>query len=288
MTYDYTLKIINAVGIEYELSHDTDNIIIDKVEGLDPPPVDVNTAYSPTDGTSFRSAHAQQRNIVLHLALIGDVEAQRLRLYKMFTPKQALTLFFTNRLRDVKTVCYVETPEFDIYAKPERAVISLICPSPWLESAVPVDYEPGYEVPTFEPPFSIELDEPIPFSEVVDHPTSIIVNRGDSKVGFTAKITFTGEVTGLKITTETTGDFFKLDYSFQSGDVLTLDTRHGKLSVICRRSGSTADSNLIFYIADGSRWVKLPVGVNRVGITATTGLSYITAEISVSLLYGGV
>lgn len=286
MTYDYTLKIINAVGIEYELSHDTDNIVIEKVEGLDPPPVDVNTAYSPADGTNFRSAHAQQRNIVLHLALLGDTEAQRLRLYKMFTPKQALTLFFTNRLRDVKTVCYVETPDFDIYAKPERAVISLICPSPWLESAVPVDYEPGYEVPTFEPPFSIELDEPIPVSEVVDHPTSIIVNRGDSEVGFTAKITFTGEVTGLKITNETTGDFFKLDHSFRSGDVLTLDTRHGKLSVNNKRSGSTF--TLLQYITDGSRWVKLPVGVNRVGITADSGLSYITAEMSVSLLYGGV
>lgn len=286
MTYDYTLKIINAVGIEYELSHDTDNIVIEKVEGLDPPPVDVNTAYSPTDGTNFRSAHAQQRNIVLHLALVGDVEAQRLRLYKMFTPKKALTLYFANRLRDVKTVCYVESPEFDIYAKPERAVISLICPSPWLESAVSIDYEPGYEVPTFEPPFSIELDEPIPVSEVVDHPTSIIVNRGDAEVGLTAKITFTGEVTGLKITNETTGDFFKLEYSFQSGDVLNLDTRSGKLAVKRTRSGITI--NLLQYMTDGSRWVKLPVGVNRVGITAESGLPYIAAEISVNLLYGGV
>lgn len=286
MAYDYTLKIINAVGIEYELSHDTDNIVIEKVEGFDPPPIDVNTAYSPADGTNFRSAHAQQRNIVLHLALVGDVEAQRLRLYKMFTPKKALTLYFANSLRDVKTVCYVESPEFDIYAKPERAVISLICPSPWLESAVSIDYEPGYSVPTFEPPFSIELDEPIPFSEVVDHPTSIIVNRGDAEVGLTAKITFTGEVTGFKITNETTGKYFKLDYSFQSGDVLNLDTRSGKLAVKRTRSGSTI--NLLQYITDGSRWVKLPVGVNRVGITADSGLSYIAAEISVKLLYGGV
>lgn len=286
MAYDYTLMIKNALGEEFELSHDTENIIIEKVEGLDPPPVDVNTAYSPTDGTNFRSAHAQQRNIVLHLALVGDVEAQRLRLYKMFTPKKALTLYFANLLRDVKTVCYVESPEFDIYAKPERAVISLICPSPWLESAVPVDYEPGYEVPTFEPPFSIELDEPIPVSEVVDHPTSIIVNRGDSEVGLTAKITFTGEVTGLKLTNETTGDFFKLEYSFQSGDVLNLDTRSGKLAVKRTRSGSTI--NFLQYMTDSSRWVKLPVGVNRVGITADSGLSYIAAEISVNLLYGGV
>lgn len=286
MAYDYTLMIKNALGEEFELSHDTDNIVIEKVEGLDPPPIDVNTAYSPADGTNFRSAHAQQRNIVLHLALLSDTEAQRLRLYKMFTPKKALTLFFSNRLCDVKTVCYVETPDFDIYAKPERAVISLICPSPWLESAVSIDYEPGYEVPTFEPPFSIELDEPIPFSEVVDHPTSIIVNRGDSEVGFTAKITFTGEVTGFKITNETTGKYFKLDYSFQSGDVLNLDTRSGKLAVSRTRSGSTI--NLLQYMTDGSRWVKLPVGVNRVGITAGSGLSYIAAEISVNLLYGGV
>lgn len=204
----------------------------------------------------------------------------------MFTPKKALTLYFSNRLREMKTTCYVESPEFDIYGKPERAVISLICPSPWLESAVRIDYEPGYSVPTFEPPFSIELDEPIPFSEVVDHPTSIIVNRGDAETGFTATVEFSGAVTGFKITNETTGKYFKLDHSFQSGDVLNLDTRSGKLAVSRTRSGSTV--NLLQYMTDGSRWVKLPVGVNRVGITAETGLSYIAAEISVNLLYGGV
>lgn len=47
MSYDYTLMIKNALGEEYELSHDTENIVIEKVEGLDPPPVDVNTAYNP-------------------------------------------------------------------------------------------------------------------------------------------------------------------------------------------------------------------------------------------------
>lgn len=281
----FNLKIKNAVGIEYDLTTDPRFSVIN-IDGLNPPPVSVNTSANAGDGSSFNSAYVQGRNIVITVVFNGDIESTRKAFYKIFPMKKPLTFLFTNKNREVKITGYAETIDIALFSQRQQAQVSIVCPNPWLESAEPIDFEPGYEVPTFEPPFSIEVDEPIPFSEVVDHPTSIIVNRGDSEVGLIAKITFTGAVTGFRLTNETTGDYFKLDYSFQSGDVLTLDTRHGKLSVKNKRSSSTF--NILMYVTSGSKWVKLPVGVNRVGITAESGLSYIGGELSVSLLYGGV
>lgn len=281
----FQAKIINAAGIVYDLTADPRFSVIN-IDGLAPPPVSINTSANAGDGSTFNSAYVQGRNIVITVVFNGDIETTRKAFYKIIPLKKPLTFLFTNKNREVKITGYAETINIPLFSQRQQAQVSIVCPAPWFEIYTPIDYEFGYEVPTFEPPFSIELDEPIPFSEVVDHPTSIIVNRGDSEVGLTAKIRFTGAVTGFKLTNETTGDYFKLDYSFQSGDVLTLDTRHGKLSVKRTRSGSTI--NLLQYMTDSSRWVKLPVGVNRVGITADSGLSYITAEISVSLLYGGV
>lgn len=286
MAYEYTLAVRCAGGELVELSHDTDNIVIEQVEGLDPPKNDIGTAYNPAGGSTFRSAHVQERNIVLRLAIVGNAETQRLRLYKLFKAELPLTIYFTDGIRDVKITGYVETFELDICAKPERAAVSVICPSPWLESANSTDFVPSYNVPMFAAPFSIEEDDPVPISEVADHPTALIANTGDAECGMIITADFSGAVTGLKITNETTGDFFGLSSTFASGDKLTIDTRQGKLSVFKTSGGTT--TSLLANITSGSKWIKLPVGVNRIGVTADSGVDNATVTLTAAFLYGGV
>lgn len=289
MAYEYTLAVRCAGGELVELSHDTDNIVIEQVEGLDPPKNDIGTAYNPAGGSTFRSAHVQERNIVLRLAIVGNAETQRLRLYKLFKAELPLTIYFTDGIRDVKITGYVETFELDICAKPERATVSVICPSPWLESANSTDFVPSYNVPMFAAPFSIEEDDPVPISEVADHPTVLIANTGDAECGILITVTFSGTTTGFTVTNETTGDFFAIrsDYNFSSGESLTIDTRRGQLAAYRTTSGGTVIS-LLASIANGSKWLKLPVGVNRLGVTATSGIDNAAVTLTVALLYGGV
>ncbi len=286
MAYEYTLAVRCACGELVELSHDTDNIVIEQVEGLDPPKNDIGTAYNPAGGSTFRSAHVQERNIVLRLAIVGNAETQRLRLYKLFKAELPLTIYFTDGIRDVKITGYVETFELDICAKPERAAVSVICPSPWLESANSTDFVPSYNVPMFAAPFSVEEDDPVPISEVADHPTALIANTGDVECGLVAEVTFSGAVTGLRFANETKGTWFKLDYSFQAGDKLTLNTRSGQLAVSNLRNGSNV--NMLRYMVSGSRWLKLAVGANRLGVTADSGIDNAAVTISVYRLFGGV
>lgn len=286
MAYEYTLAVRCAGGELVELSHDTDNIVIEQVEGLDPPKNDIGTAYNPAGGSTFRSAHVQERNIVLRLAIVGNAETQRLRLYKLFKAELPLTIYFTDGIRDVKITGYVETFELDICAKPERATVSVICPSPWLESANSTDFVPSYNVPMFAAPFSIEEDDPVPISEVADHPTALIANTGDVECGLVVTAEFTGAASGFKVANETTGKFFKLTYSFSSGDKLTIDTRQGRLAV-SKTSGGTTTS-LLANIAANSTWIKLPVGVNRIGVTADSGVDNAAITLTAAFLYGGV
>lgn len=284
--YEYTLSVINAAGEETELSRAFKRFVLTDVEGLGPPATDIAASSGAGDGSVFGAAHARERTIVLHLVMAGDVEENRLLLYRAFTPKKPVTLMFANRLRSVKTEGYVETHEPDIYAPAEKVDITLRCPSPWLESVTPEDFIPSYSVPLFSAPFSIEEGEPIPVSEVVDHPTSLIINSGDVECGFAAVVDFSGAVEGLRFANETAGTWFKLDYSFAAGDKLTLDTRSGRLAVTNLRNGSGV--NMLRYMVSGSRWLKLAVGANRLGVTADSGIDNAAVTISVYKLFGGV
>ena len=281
----FDLMIINALGESYDLTADNRFRVID-IDGLSPVPVNINTSEGSGDGAIFNSAFMQPRNIVITVVFCGDIETTRTAFYRIFPEKKACTVIFSNKVRSVKITGYVETNTIDLFSQRQQAQVSLLCPSPWLESVTPEDFIPSYSVPLFSAPFSIEEGEPIPVSEVVDHPTSLIINSGDVECGFAAEVAFTGAVEGLKFASETAGTWFKLDYSFAAGDKLTLDTRSGRLAVTTLRNGSNV--NMLRYMVSGSRWLKLAVGANRLGVTADSGIDNAAVTVSVYKLFGGV
>ena len=281
----FQVKIINALGIVYDLTADPRFSVIN-VDGLNPPPVSINTSANAGDGSTFNSAYIQGRNIVITVVFKGDIETTRKAFYKIIPIKKPLTFVFANKNREVKIEGYAETVNIPLFSQRQQAQVSIVCPESWLEIYTPIDYEFGYELTAFEAPFAIELGDPAELSTITDHPSVLVANVGDIEVGFVLTVRFSGNVTGLKLQNETTGDFYSLNYTFQNGDILTLDTRRGKLAVKRTRSGITI--NLLQYMTDGSRWIKLRQGVNQMGITATAGLPAVTAEMSVGLLYGGV
>ena len=281
----FDLMIINALGESYDLTADNRFRVID-IDGLSPVPVNINTSEGSGDGAIFNSAFMQPRNIVITVVFCGDIETTRTAFYRIFPEKKSCTVIFSNKVRSVKITGYVETNTIDLFSQRQQAQVSLLCPNPWFESQTPEDFIPSYSVPLFSAPFSIEEGEPIPVSEVVDHPTSLIINSGDVECGFAAEVTFSGAVTGLRFANETAGTWFKLNYSFATGNKLTLDTRSGRLAVKVTRG--TTVTNLLRYMVSGSRWLKLAVGANRLGVTADSGIDNAAVTISVYRLFGGV
>lgn len=284
----YTLKIKNTNGETFELSHDYDNYYITDVQGLTPPATTINTAKAGIiDGTFFNSASVEERNIVITLVLNGDIEANRQRLYRIFPRKTPCTVYFKNANRDVKIQGYVETIECDPFVKREKAQISIICPRPYFEDLATIYAELSQSLALFEFPFSIEVDEPVPISEITDYPICEIVNEGDAECGCVIDIDVHATIQGLKIMNLQTEQFFFLDTAFVNHDRIRINTNSGQMGVRMERGGSSF--NILNTVGENSTWLRLTPGLNRFTYTIDDGdTGDVDISITATTLYGGV
>lgn len=284
----YTLKIKNTNGETFELSHDYANYYITGVQGLTPPATNINTAKAGIiDGTFFNSASVEERNIVITLVLNGDIEANRQKLYRIFPRKTPCTIFFRNENRDVKIQGYVETIESDLFVKREQVQISIICPRPYFEDLATIYAELSKSLALFEFPFSIEVSEPIPISEITDYPLCEIVNSGDAECGCVIDIDVHAAIQGLKIMNMQTEQFFFLDTAFVNHDRIRINTNSGQMGVRMERGGSSY--NILNTVGENSTWLRLVPGLNRFTYTIDDGdTGDVDISFTATLLYGGV
>lgn len=281
----FTLRIDNHKGQVFELTHNTANYVVAKIDGLTRPPTSINTATAGTiDGAFFNSARMEMRNLVITLILRGDIEANRQYLYQLFPHRSLCTIYFKNTNRDVKIDGYVETLEADLFVIQEAVQISIKCPRPFWEDLNLLYAELSTIVGSFEFPFTIST--PIPFSEVYDSPHAIINNGGDAETGMNLTAVISSAVTSITITNETTGESFAVAYSFQADDVLHICTVQNQLAVTVLRDSTT--TNLLNYVQRGSKWIKLTAGRNVLTYSVEGGDADFDIEITALQLYGGV
>lgn len=282
----FSLKIQNINGEIFELTHNSPNYYVTRVDGLTPPPTAVNTATAGTiDGSFFNSARVEQRNLVITVVINGDIEANRQLLYKIFPRKTKCTVFFKNENRDVKIEGYVEALEGDLFSVREQMQISIICPRPYFQALETLYTELSKILALFEFPFSIW--DPIPFSEILEVPIAIIDNTGDAACGTIIDIDFKGNATGLKIANTTAQTYFELDYTFQDNDRVTINTNSGQMGVTLQRAG--VKINLLNYVTQGSTWLRILPGENQFTYTLASGdAEDVIIHFTTALLYGGV
>ena len=94
-----------------QVKNDRDNMLtltgnphynVYKIEGLNPPQATVNSSVnSTTDGITVNSVRVESRNIVIFMTIEGEVEKNRINLYKYFPVKKTVTLYFENGSRSV-------------------------------------------------------------------------------------------------------------------------------------------------------------------------------------------
>ena len=202
----YTLKIQNQRGELYELTHDREHYTVMKISGLTLPHCNVNTSSAGMqDGEEYNSSHLEKRNLVITLALEGDIESSRQQLYRIFPLHSPVRVFFKNRNRDVTIDGYVETIDGDLFATREMMQISLICPNPFWEDLNGIQQQFGKETVSFSFPFSIPESGTV-ISGVYKNPAHEIANNGTSSVGFVADISINAEGTTTLAEAKTQSD----------------------------------------------------------------------------------
>ena len=87
----FTLKVENKKGAIFELTHKEDQYQITNIDGITPPNANINTSdYANGDGSSFNSSKIPNREIVITINIKGDVQKNRLALYRYFRNKESV------------------------------------------------------------------------------------------------------------------------------------------------------------------------------------------------------
>lgn len=285
----YTAQIQNAGGEILTLTQNETNWQIISIEGLNPPPAQINTInIAGLDGAKFNSSKLNTRNIVITIKLNGDVESNRQLLYRYFRTKEECTFYYQNANLDVSIQGYVETVECGLFSNAETMQISIICAYPYFQAIASIIVDISNEIAAFTFPFSIDIGSPIPFSVYLANRITNVENNSESETGALIEIDFLDSANELTIQNTDTGDSMTLDYNFLENDRVIINTNKGQKSISLIRDGET--SNIFSAMQKGSVFFQLKVGDNHFGYLADNGANdedvFIT--FNYSNLYRGV
>ena len=280
----YTLIVQNKYGDQLELTHNPAYTVYN-IEGLDPPDAQINTTHNAGyDGSVFNSAYEKDRTITITMTIESPAEANRIALYRYLKTKFPVRLFYKNGTRDVYIDGFVQSMQIGFFQRKQVIQITIFCPKPNFSGAVSVVQEFYSVEALFEFPF--EIEEPIPFSEIVTGMEKSIINAGDLETGVTITIDAVGTVKNPKIYNVDDNTFMILSFTMQDGDTITIDTRQGEKSITLRRGGS--DINLIGHMQRNSTWFQLQPGDNVFTTAADAGAENMMVTFTVVDQFQGV
>lgn len=281
----YRLKVENDKGNTLELTNNP-NYKVFKIEGLNPPQATINSSVNATrDGSKINSVRLDSRNIVIYTTIEGDVEANRINLYKYFPLKKTVKLYFNNNSRNIYIEGMVEVIECDLFSSKQVAQISLICPQPYFKDVENLVTSFGDVSKLFEFPFSIGKGG-VEVSAITTNVRKAIVNTGDVESGIIIKLFATGTVVNPVIYDVLKRTQLKLNMTMLAGDTVVINTNVGEKTIELIRSGVTY--NALGYMVQNSSWFTLEAGDNVFTYDADSGNSGLQLTFTTAVLYSGV
>lgn len=282
----FTAKIQNKYGELLELTHNPDYTVV-SINGLAPAAATINTAVMTTaDGEFFNSSRVGMRNIVVLVKINGDIERNRLALYRYASPKSPIRFYFKNGSRNVYIDGYVETHEVNLFENGQAAQISIICPQPFFKSIKDASIEFSSVLSNFKFAFGTNFNAPVPFSSVTSAAEKNIVNDGDAETGVIIELHAAGVVENPVIYDKDTREKFALTFTMEGGDVIRINTNTGEKSVILIRDGK--ESNIINYSDMNNDWFKLRYGDNKFTYDCEAGYEFLNVKMIFSNKFEGV
>lgn len=279
------VKVQNKSGDLLNVST-SKNYTLFKVEGLQPPAATINsTKNSTSDGMVINSVSVESRNIVLYMTIEGDIEKNRINLYKYFPLKQTVTVYFKNNTRDVKINGLVEIIECDLFSNRQVVQISLICAQPYFSAVDELISYFSDLTNLFSFPFNI-ADTGMELSAITTNVRKSIINTGDVESGVIIKLYAIGDVVNPIIYDVFNRTHIALNYSMIANDQIIINTNVGNKSITLIRNGISY--NLMGNMTPDSKWLTLAQGDNVFTYDTDSGSSNLQITFTTSVLYGGV
>ncbi len=274
----FTLKVENTRGAVLELTDNEENYQVTEISGLNPPNANINTSsYANGDGSSFNSSRIPDREIVITVYINGDIQKNRLALYKHFRNKEWCKIYYEDDLRDVFIEGYVQALDVSSFTQKQVAQISILCPNPYFKDVETIVQSISKIINNFTFPFSINEDEPVEFSTIELEKITNVINDSESETGLIINVLFMGTVNKLEIRNVDNGKNFIIDYEFMKNDKLVINCNRGNKSVILTREA--VEYNLIPYVRNGSTFFQLGIGDNNFSFLADDGVNDMLVDI---------
>lgn len=281
----YSLKVENDRGDVLELTNNQKYTVY-KIQGLNPPQATINSSVNTTtDGSNINSVRLENRNIVIYTTIEGNIEENRINLYRYFPVKKNVKLYFSNGARDIYIEGTVELIECDLFTNKQIAQISIVCPKPYFKDINNLVTMFSDVSRMFEFPFSITKDG-IEISAVTTNQRRSIINTGDIETGVIIKLFATGTVVNPVIYDVLKRTQLKLNFTMLPSDTIVINTNIGEKSIELIRDGVT--TNAMGYMVQNSTWFVVESGDNIFTYDADSGNSNLQLTFTTSILYSGV
>ena len=264
------VDITNSVSDTLHLSlmdFSTEYVVRD-IEGLDPVAATLtSSSFAQVDGAQPQYARRDIRNITMKLGLNPDysmntVQSLRLSLYDYLLPKANVALgFYLDGVLYAITSGQVETCDSPMFTQDPEMDVSIVC------------YDPDFYAPS-----GLTLSTHTQSDYTT---TSLIQYEGTSEAGFEFVLSVDRSFTNLTIANTTpdgTQRTFEVDFSFVSGDIVTISTVPGAKAVTLTRAGIT--TSILSAKTNASVWPFLQKGANYFGAFASgAGIPFVLTYI---------
>lgn len=276
----------NEFNNQLRLTQNEDKWQVISITGLNQPNANIATSVIPTfDGSRFNSSRLENRNIVITLAIKGNVETNRMLLNSVIFSKRYIKVYYQNNTLDVYIEGYVEAFEYDIFEQGVMAQISIICPDVyWIDKATNVTLLTPV-INLFEFPFSIP-EEGIALSELLEQATNVVHNLGTVQTGAVITITTDYTILNPTIMNITTGQTMKINEEMTANDQIIISTVQGNKYIQMYSGGTT--ENIINKLDTPMEWITIVPGDNTFSVSADYGTEHMTVSVAIQNLYGGV
>ena len=253
----YSIYFQNENSEKLEFNQIGGDFTIENIDGLYPANATINTDTTALlDGSRFNSSKVNAKEILFAFAIEKNAAENRVKIYRVIQTKKPITIFYKSETRDVFIEGYVEELNISHFARKQVATVRILCPYPFFRAAQETINQIRNIKPKFHFPFA-STEEPELLMGEIDVVSSIFIeNDGAMETGMTFELYAKGPIVNPKIYNYITMEFFGLNFSMETGDLITITTSQGNKTVKLLRDAQII--NIFNYIEEGSSWLQLP------------------------------
>ena len=282
----FSLRLENENANTVDIN-DGVHYLVTSISGLNPPSASIFTAKSPNrKGVKYNGSTLNERNIVLTIKVLGDVEENRNALYSWVDSEQYVKVYYQNEAKNVYCEGHVEDCTVDMFTDNEIMNVAIICENPYWHDLAEISADISTLLKQFTVPFAIDgVGEP--FSTIRESNVTSIFNSG-AETGAKFYIYTTEAVKNLKIfnATDTTKQFL-LRYTIPANWTIVIDTDGSPKTCKAYKPDGTVQ-NMLPFVGANPTWFSLKKGYNNFGYTADDGIANMSISVRFTNKYLGV